>query len=236
MSPLWVISLFVTLSEVVAGLAVTQATGGIQIALTVFVIAFPLYIATMFFVCLWKKHESLFPPGEISTEYTQNMLRLREVVRQSQTVLKQREFEQDKMIEIVNKAVRVAVPENDASKAATIEAVRQIDMECLTVDSRIFSAPTGKVRKIPYNPLCTVSAFLNDIYFSLSTSVEAFTYGEQWVLRNMATNQVLEGGKQWALRRGKSMDDRTLPQAGIESGTTFRVERGPRFQATPLGL
>ena len=36
MTPLWVISLFVSLTEVVAGIAVTQASGGVEVALTAF--------------------------------------------------------------------------------------------------------------------------------------------------------------------------------------------------------
>ena len=41
MTPLWVVSLFVSLTEVIAGLAATQTNGAIQIAFTVFVIFFP---------------------------------------------------------------------------------------------------------------------------------------------------------------------------------------------------
>jgi hypothetical protein len=66
MTPLWVISLFVSLTEVVTGIAVTKAEGGIQIALTAFVIAFPLLVASAFFYILWSKPYVFYPPTEFS--------------------------------------------------------------------------------------------------------------------------------------------------------------------------
>jgi len=61
-TPLWVISLFISLTEVVTGIAATQTTGGVQVALTAFVIVFPLIIATMFFLFLWFKPQNFYPP------------------------------------------------------------------------------------------------------------------------------------------------------------------------------
>lgn len=49
LTPLWIISLFVSLTEVVLGTAVTQTVGGVQIALTAFVMSFPLLVASAFF-------------------------------------------------------------------------------------------------------------------------------------------------------------------------------------------
>ncbi len=66
LSPLWVISLFVSLTEVVTGIAVTQATNGIQIALTSFVILFPLLVASAFFIILWNRPYVFYPPNEFA--------------------------------------------------------------------------------------------------------------------------------------------------------------------------
>jgi hypothetical protein len=67
MTPLWLISIFVSLCEVVAGLAVTQAQGGVQVALTAFVIVFPLLVAGAFFAILWYKPYVLYPPTEFGS-------------------------------------------------------------------------------------------------------------------------------------------------------------------------
>ena len=64
MSPLGVISLFVSLTEVVTGIAMTQAEAGIQIALTSFVIVFPFSVAAAFFVILWDRPHVFYPPSE----------------------------------------------------------------------------------------------------------------------------------------------------------------------------
>lgn len=76
MTPLWVISIFVSLCEVVAGLAVTQADGGIQLTLTVFVVTFPVLVAAAFFAILWRKPYVFYPPTEFGagtkvSEYVQ---------------------------------------------------------------------------------------------------------------------------------------------------------------------
>lgn len=64
LTPLWVISLFLSLTEIVTGIAVTQATGGVQVALTVFVIVFPLFVAGAFFAVLWNRPYVFYPPTE----------------------------------------------------------------------------------------------------------------------------------------------------------------------------
>lgn len=68
LTPLWVIALFLSLTELVAGIAVTQASGGVQVALTTFVIAFPLLVAAAFFIVLWSRPFVLYPPTEFGAE------------------------------------------------------------------------------------------------------------------------------------------------------------------------
>ena len=64
LTPLWVISLFVSLSEATLGVAVTQTTGLIQATLTIFVVLFPVLIAAGFFAVLWQKPYAFYPPSE----------------------------------------------------------------------------------------------------------------------------------------------------------------------------
>lgn len=63
-TPLWIVAAFVTMTEVVLGYAVTQVTGEIQIALTVFVIAFAVLVAGAFFFVLWSRPYVFYPPSE----------------------------------------------------------------------------------------------------------------------------------------------------------------------------
>lgn len=64
LTPLWIISLFVGLTETVLGVAVIHVTGGIQIALTAFVIIFPSLTAIAFFVILWDRPWVFYSPKE----------------------------------------------------------------------------------------------------------------------------------------------------------------------------
>jgi hypothetical protein len=64
LTPLWVISLFVTFTEVALGAATTQTIGGVQVALTAFVILFPILIAGGFFGILWSRPWVFYSPHE----------------------------------------------------------------------------------------------------------------------------------------------------------------------------
>lgn len=67
-TPLWIVALFVSLTETILGAAVTQTSGGIQVALTTFVIVFPLLIAGSFFAILWQKPYVFYPPTEFGAQ------------------------------------------------------------------------------------------------------------------------------------------------------------------------
>lgn len=64
LTPLWVISLFVSLTEATLGIAATRATGAVQLTLTIFVVVFPVLIAAAFFAVLWWKPYAFYPPSE----------------------------------------------------------------------------------------------------------------------------------------------------------------------------
>jgi hypothetical protein len=63
-TPLVIIALFVLLTDAVATVALIQTQGSVQVALTVFVIAFPSVIVTLFFATLWYKPQVLYSPKE----------------------------------------------------------------------------------------------------------------------------------------------------------------------------
>lgn len=63
-TPLWIVAAFVTLTEAVLGYAITKTEGGVQIALTVFVICFALLVFGAFFLVLWFKPYVFYPPSE----------------------------------------------------------------------------------------------------------------------------------------------------------------------------
>lgn len=77
LAPLSVISLFLSFTEVTLGVVATKTQGIVQIALTAFVIGFPIFIAIQFFGVLRKKPFVFYPPDAYAnlnvTEYVDAM-------------------------------------------------------------------------------------------------------------------------------------------------------------------
>ncbi len=63
-TPLGIVAAFVSLTETVLGIALTRVGGVVQIALTGFVIAFPLLVAAAFFYILWNRAYVFYAPSE----------------------------------------------------------------------------------------------------------------------------------------------------------------------------
>jgi hypothetical protein len=63
-TPLGIISIFLALAETALTVALLQTTGGIQIALAVFVLVFPLLTAAAFFWILWSRAWVFYAPSE----------------------------------------------------------------------------------------------------------------------------------------------------------------------------
>lgn len=68
MTPLLVIASFVTLTEIVAGLAASKATGNVQLIFTLFAVLFPATVASAFFAVLWHRPYVLYGPTEFGKE------------------------------------------------------------------------------------------------------------------------------------------------------------------------
>src|SRR5262245_3199420 len=88
LNPLWIISLFVSLTEVTLGYATSRTAGGIQISLTCFVITFPVLIAACFFYVLWHRPQHLYAPGDFGSDRS-----FLEAMRQTKRVLRQAQIE-----------------------------------------------------------------------------------------------------------------------------------------------
>lgn len=67
LTPLGIIGSFLSLTEVVAGIAATKTTGAVQTILIVFVCAFPLVVAGAFFRILWARPHVFYPPAEFGS-------------------------------------------------------------------------------------------------------------------------------------------------------------------------
>lgn len=63
-TPLAIIAGFLSLTELVVGVAITQVTGCVQVMLALFVMIFPTLIASAFFAILWSRPHVFYSPAE----------------------------------------------------------------------------------------------------------------------------------------------------------------------------
>lgn len=77
LTPLMLIAAFLSFTEVVAGTGLIKTDGIIQVALTVFVIAFPTLTSTIFFLFLWHRPTHLYAPDEYSNslQFTKSVVK-----------------------------------------------------------------------------------------------------------------------------------------------------------------
>ena len=106
LNPLWIIFLFFSFTEVMLGFVVFNTTGGIQIALTVFVIGFPLLVSISFFLILWNRPEHLYAPKDFISD--ESFLKSISGTRTSRESLKESK-------EVAEK-VGLLAPESEAQK------------------------------------------------------------------------------------------------------------------------
>ncbi|HEX8773715.1 MAG TPA: hypothetical protein VF735_08890 [Pyrinomonadaceae bacterium] len=234
LTPLWVVSLFVSLTETVLGIGVIQTTGGIQIALTVFVMIFPLLIAGAFFGILWHKPYVFYSPSE----YAQQDVRQYVEAMQSRSRIDSKLFPELEHIvrsQLSSSEVVAELTETISRRAGdrvegqiakiltsvadrTVESIK--DENFLTVDSRKLVGVDGDIWRIPYSRYVTVSELLDNVWFLLEPyGTPSMQYGVIWALRDKRTGTVLKDmGRTWARKQGKIQDGRTLSQVGITPG------------------
>jgi hypothetical protein len=239
MTPLWIIALFLSLTETVLGVAVTQTNGGIQIALTAFVIGFPSLVAGAFFLILWKKPYVLYAPIEYGREtdvmrFVEAMQRrpldehrlygeIQKVVRDTLTSEQLITDLSETVLQEAGKRPKEQIGRIlDVAAGKAVERIREVGF--LAIDSRpLLGNDEGRVWQVSYDQYGTISALLDDIWYSVGT-LPAFSFREKWVLRDSASGRVFkEMGTRWAAEHGIPMDVRSLKEVGIVPGMTLEV-------------
>jgi hypothetical protein len=116
----------------------------------------------------------------------------------------------------------------DAVADQTAERVREANV--LTIDSSPlvgFRSGLEEVWQVSYNRYRTVSALLNALWVTLSSTsadIPAFTYGERWVLRDASSGKIFnELGSSWAKESDVLFDNRSLKDVGTLPGMTLEA-------------
>jgi hypothetical protein len=245
LTPLWVISLFLSLTETVLGFAVTQTSGGIQVALTTFVIVFPLLVAGGFFAVLWNRPYVFYSPYEYGQqdvrEYVEAMQRkpldegqlystiqstIRTTLSSEEIVNELTETLSSKAGKQIGKQVEDEVARILTSAAdKTIETIREESF--LTIDSRPLVGNDGQIWQIPYDRYNIVSELLDNLWFLLEPyGVPSMQYGVTWMLRDTSSKKTFKNmGRKFAEKFDTPLDTRSLEEVDIVPG--MRLEAIP---------
>jgi hypothetical protein len=223
LSPLWMISLFLGISEVSVTIATTQAIGWIQSMLAIFAVAFPVLVFSAFFLTLWKNNKVLYAPGEFTSDtpvrdyveamnrHNQRSVNVVESALQSALtrladqleVLGATVSQRDEIVESVSTAVHRAV---------------------ITIDVSVFNSKARTV-DVAVDDRTTVTDLLDSVYFAIWDKVENFSYGKTWLLLDERNGRRLDDiGTHFAHQYLKTNRDyRSLTEIGVRPESTLAV-------------
>lgn len=180
------------------GVAAIQVTGWVQGLFAIFAVAFPILVLAAFFTVLWRRPETLYPPGEYTKEtsvgdFAQAMHRV--TVRQEETL----ESTVRDVAEQVARSERADNGTGNQSKiveTAVREAKQRYRSQLLEVD---LSSVDQELGKNPFTTSITSKTTVTDvldlIYFAISDYVPPYAYGHDWVLIDTSTGKRLADGQ-----------------------------------------
>jgi len=230
LNPLWIISLFLSLTEATVGIAASQADGWVQGLWAIFSVVFPSVVGAVFFVFLWKKPFVFYAPRDFSLEtpvgeYVEAMgysgIRVLKAVEG--TV---RSAVDAALSTIISSGSGTVGRDTDQIRAAVDDIVATATEDFLSraieVDlSRISPKLRGEEPlRVFVDELTPVQYLTDQVYFAISRYVRPYRYGKDWVLRDSVSGRVFKDmGKIWAVEKGSRYeDDRPLGEIGIHPG------------------
>lgn len=212
-SPLRIIASFIGLSQALAVTGAAATDGTARLVLTIFAVTFPLIVLMVFVWLLVRHPANLYAP----TEYT---IDTSVEVFAAALDRRQRAFEvvlADAVPDALLSAGGATQPLQARMPLASAldEALSERGVTIL-VDEFIPERPA----RIPVTERTTVQDLLDQAYFSLEPTVDAFTYGRSWVLARE------DGERMVDLISGRSgADARLLSEVGIAAGDVLRAVR-----------
>jgi hypothetical protein len=230
-SPLWIIALFVALSQVTAGAAAVATNGTTRLIFAIFAVSFPILVLVAFVCLLLFRPLNLYAPAQY-TEHTSIREYAEGISRQDRNanvVYKQALTE----AVIAGVVAQHPSPDDLAAQQTVRNLVAQrfedvVDQNSVTLDRSLLLDRAEPVQ-IPVTPETTVDELLDSVWFNISESVEPYTYNKSWILADNSLSPLQAIGTSWAKRQGWPGDVRTLEEAGITPGSTYFALPRPRL-------
>lgn len=228
LNPIWIISLFVGVSETVIGVATTQTSGWVQGLFAVAAILFPLGFSAAFFATVWLKPDVLYAPADCPGHFS--------VSDFADGAHRQALSSLDVVGPVVRDALETVLPQLLATQmptrsveqvvsAAVFGVQNDLESRAIKINPQLLS-PNLDNFEVIFDAAMTVDSLLDIIWSDLRAYVQPFTYTTQWVLVNRRTLTALDQiGTRWAKRHSLRRDERLLQEVGIEPGTELIVIR-----------
>lgn len=229
LNPIWLIALFVGLTEVTTSVAATQSSGWTQGTFTVFSVIFPVGVASVFFLMLWRKPAALYAPGDYTEPTSVSVFA---AALNSSANKHYATFES-----VVQSAIEDTLPrflldaEAGESRRAVSQAVAAAEADLrsrvIEVDISPIERHSREPLRIPVAENTTVSEVVDQVWFALSDTVVPVTLNREWVLVDASSGRTIEAvGREWAQENLQTDRDlRLLAEAGIEPGARWIAYR-----------
>jgi hypothetical protein len=216
MNPLWIVSLFLGVSEVALATASTQTSGGIQVVYTAFAVSYPVLVTVCFFLVLWNRPQVLYAPRDFPAEVSPAAF--------TEAINSRRERVRTLELEVARRDAVTATTLEEAGATDLVERVREAQQES---EVHIELADGNQLRQMSFTADANTTAqeFLNFIYFGIDDLVPPYSYGSTWQLRNEDSGTVYHGmGMKSKGGEDIAADRRTLAEVGIHPGMKLRVQ------------
>jgi hypothetical protein len=230
-SPLWIIALFIALSEATAGVAAITTDGIARLIFSCFAVAFPTLVFGVFVWLLVKHAPKLYAPGQYSRDITPEIYRLG--VSRADSIFLGRA--------VAETVVPLLGDDSgaDSREAAVEKIVRRfeavVDESSITVSLRPLK-PQADLLQLPVSSATRIQPLLNEIFFALDPVVDPMSYDRSWVLISEEGEEYSDMGMAWAEQHGLGVDSRTIEEVGILPGSNLTAVRKaePRRRRTAV--
>ena len=214
-SPLWIIALFIALSEATAGTAAIVTDGMARLIFGVFAAAFPVLVLGVFVWLLVRHAPKLYPPGQYSKEITPEIYR---VGITGITRAESRLFARA----VAETIVPLAGEDGQADRLAEVESAAQrfelaVATSSVTVSLHRVRAGQPDLQ-IAVSEDTTVSSFIGMIWAALYPAVEPDSFGRTWRLADERGGELPLMGIPWARAHRMIRDERPVSEVGIFPG------------------
>lgn len=203
LNPLWIISLFLGLSEVTVGIAATQAVGWVQGTLAIFSVIFPACIAASFFWILWRKPFVLYAPRDYPLETSVSAFVEAMTVSANGRIRGLDPLVKSAMESALEKLVPDTLDPELVSvsvQQAILNAREKVEESLVYVDISDIK-PNIKSVAIPVLDEMTAQEFMDELWLHLDPEIPPYTYGETWEIEDPNTGRPLIDADNKAFRR-----------------------------------